>query len=70
MNRHQINHLTENIPIAIGIILIWRGVWVLLDLLDKWLFGNDHAVTAIVGILLGVLVMYLSDPNLESLERI
>jgi len=70
MNHHQIHRLTKDVSIAVGIIVIWRGIWVILDLFDYWLFGNNHIVTAILGIIFGVIILYLPDHNLKTLERL
>lgn len=69
-NHDSLKYFAKNISIAIGIILIWRGVWVLLDLLDQVLFGGDHIVTAVSGIIVGVIILYLPDKNLNALERL
>ena len=66
----SLKYFTKNIAIAIGIILIWRGIWVLLDLLDQLLFGGNHSITAIAGIVVGVIILYLPDHNLRALERL
>ncbi|MEK7217664.1 MAG: hypothetical protein AAB374_01575 [Patescibacteria group bacterium] len=63
-------YFTKNISIAIGIILIWRGVWVMLDLLDSVLFGGNHVVTAVAGIIVGIVILYLPERNLKALERL
>jgi hypothetical protein len=63
-------YFVKNISIAIGIILIWRGVWVILDLIDKVLFGGNHIVTAVIGIIVGIIILYLPDHNLKALERL
>ncbi len=60
----------KNVSIAIGIILIWRGVWVVLDLVDRLLFGSNHIVTAVGGIIVGVVILYLPEKNLKALERL
>ncbi|PIR83220.1 hypothetical protein COU19_01765 [Candidatus Kaiserbacteria bacterium CG10_big_fil_rev_8_21_14_0_10_56_12] len=70
MTRRRLEHLITNLSIPVGIILIWRGVWVLADLFDYWLFGNNHVVTAIAGIIIGLIILYLPDHNLETLERL
>lgn len=70
MTAKKLTYLVRNLSIAVGIILVWRGIWVLLDLLDLWLFGNNHIVTAILGIVLGVVILYLPDHELKSLERL
>ena len=63
-------YFTKNISIAIGIILIWRGVWVMLDLLDSVLLGGNHVVTAVAGIIVGIVILYLPERNLKALERL
>ena len=70
MNSRLLEAFAKNISIAIGIILIWRGVWVLLDLFDEWLFGGNHIVTAILGIIGGIIILYSPDHNLKALERL
>lgn len=70
MRNKGISYFIKNISVAIGIILIWRGIWILLDLLDYWLFGGSHIITAIGGIILGVLILYLPEENLKALERL
>ena len=63
-------YLVKNIVIVIGLVLIWRGIWVLLDLLDYWLFGGSHIATAVIGIIVGFAFIYFPEKNLEILERL
>lgn len=70
MKTFDIKYLTKGISVAIGIILIWRGVWIVLDLLDKVIFGGNHIITAILGIIVGVIMLYLPEKNLKALERL
>jgi len=62
--------MKEQLVIALGIILVWRGVWVLGDLFDEWLFGSYHISTAILSIVAGILMLYFSDEDLTTLERL
>ncbi len=70
MHHYGFRYFTKNISIAIGIILIWRGVWILLDLLDYLIFGDFHIVTAIAGIIIGILILYFPERDLKILERL
>ena len=70
MHRFGFLYFIKNISIAIGIILIWRGIWVLLDILDYLIFGGNHIVTAVGGIIVGILILFLPDKNLKVLERL
>ena len=70
LEKHPIKYLWENMGIAIGLVLIWRGLWYGLDAIDIYIFGGTHWVSAILGIVLGVLVLYLPHHNLKALERL
>ena len=70
MNIFDIKYLTKGMLVAIGIILIWRGVWIILDLIDEMVFGGNHVATAVGGIVVGILMLYLPDKNLKALERL
>lgn len=64
------NPLHKNLHHAskvLGVVLVWRGVWVLLDLLDQTLFGGIHVWSAIVGIIFGVIVLYVPDKKIEEI---
>ncbi len=70
MHNYGFRYFRKNISIAIGIILIWRGVWILLDLLDYLIFGDYHIVTAVAGIIVGILILYFPERDLKILERL
>ncbi len=70
MDKIGIKYFTKNISVAIGIILVWRGVWIILDLIDKSIFGGNHIITAILGIIVGIVILYLPEKNLKALERL
>jgi len=70
MKTFDLKYFTKGISVAIGIILIWRGAWIILDLIDVLIFGGSHIVTAIGGIILGILMLYLPEKNLKALERL
>lgn len=70
MDKIGIKYFTKGISVAIGIILIWRGVWIILDLVDGLIFGGNHIITAVGGIIVGILMLYLPDKNLKALERL
>ncbi|HEY4474430.1 MAG TPA: hypothetical protein VJC06_00710 [Candidatus Paceibacterota bacterium] len=70
MKTFDFKYFTKGISVAIGIILIWRGVWIILDIVDGLIFGGNHVVTAVGGIIVGILMLYLPDKNLKALERL
>ncbi len=70
MEKFGLKYFTKNISVAIGIIIIWRGVWIILDMIDGLIFGGNHIVTAILGIIIGIIILYIPDKNLKALERL
>ena len=64
------NRLARIISIVIGLVLIWRGVWYVLDALDVWIFGGSHLWTAVMGILIGLLILYIPDEDLKEIEKL
>ena len=69
-NQTIIQHLVKNVFIIIGIVLIWRGIWYSLDKLDEWVFGGSHIWTALGGILIGLIIIYLPDKDWKEIEKL
>jgi len=63
-------YLAKNLSIVIGLVLIWRGIWYVLDGLDQLIFGNSHIWTALGGIVLGLFILYLPDKDLKEIEKL
>lgn len=70
MKKNLISYFAKNLSTVVGVVLIWRGVWYLLDILDTRLFGGNTVFTAIGGVVLGLLVLYLPDRDLKEIEKI
>lgn len=72
MKKQNLNmsYFARNLSIVLGLVLAWRGVWYVLDGIDKWLFGGSHTYTAIFGIILGLLVLYLPDGDLKEISKL
>ena len=69
-NKLTLQYLAKNISIVIGLVLIWRGIWYVLDDIDKWLFDGSHAGTAIFGIIVGLAILYFPDKDLKEIEKL
>ncbi len=69
-NKLTLNYIAKNMSIVIGLVLVWRGIWYVLDALDKWLFGGGHFWTALFGIVLGLVILYLPDHDLKEIEKL
>lgn len=54
----------------VGLVLIWRGIWYILDGLDKAFFSGSHGWTAASGIVLGLIILYLPDKDLKEIEKL
>jgi membrane associated rhomboid family serine protease len=62
--------LVRNFMVAVAIILIWRGVWIFLDLIDRFVFNGNHIWTALGGIIAGLLILYIPDRDLDELGKL
>lgn len=63
-------YFARNIFIVVGLVLIWRGVWYVLDEIDILFFGQSHIVTTVGGIILGFLILYLPDKDLKEISKL
>jgi hypothetical protein len=46
--RHAVGYFLKNLGTIVGIVLIWRGVWHVLDAIDIAIIGDEtHLYTAI-----------------------
>lgn len=63
-------YLAKNFSVVIGLVLIWRGIWYVLDGIDQMFFGGSHTWTAVLGILVGLGILYLPDKDLKEIEKL
>lgn len=71
MNRKNLlGYFLKNLSTIIGIVLVWRGVWYVLDELDKIMFEGSHLWTAVLGIIIGLAILYLPDKDLKEIEKL
>ena len=64
-----IPYFFKNINTIVGIVLIWRGIWHLLNEVDVYIFNENPLWTAIGGIVIGFLMLYLPDHDLKEIEK-
>lgn len=69
-NTLSLKYFAKNFSIVIGLVLIWRGIWYVLDGLDKWIFGGSHTWTALGGIIIGLIILYLPDKDLKEIAKL
>lgn len=65
-----LRYFAKSLSIVVGLVLIWRGIWYVLDAIDIVFFNRDHFYTAIAGIAIGLLILYLPDHDLKELEKL
>ena len=63
-------HFSRAFSVVLGVVLVWRGIWYVLYELDLIIWGGSHLFTAIGGIILGLLVLYLPDKDLKEIEKL
>jgi len=66
----DLRYFIKTLSIVFGLVMIWRGVWYVLDEVDTWLFGEYNYLTGLLGIALGVLLLYLPDRDLKEIEKL
>ena len=66
----NIKYFIKTLSIVVGLVMIWRGVWYVLDEIDTILFGEYNYLTGLIGIAVGVLLLYLPDRDLKEIEKL
>ena len=57
-------HFFEKIVLVIGVVLIWRGIW---NLIDQYFLINNQLLSNLASVLLGLILIYLPDGNFDDL---
>lgn len=70
MAKHTNIHLGKNLMTVLGIVLVWRGIWYILDWLDLVLWNGNHTWTAVVGVAVGLFILYIPDKDLKEIEKV
>ncbi len=74
MRKHHktdlVHQLARSMPIVIGLVLIWRGIWYIADGFDILFFYGHHIFSGVAGIILGLFLLYYPDHNLKEIEKL
>ena len=65
-----IKYFAEHVITVIALVMVWRGVWYILDGIDYWLFGGYGAWTGVLGLLVGIAILYIPDKKLKEIEKL
>lgn len=69
--RHKgVKYFVRTLAIIVALVLIWRGIWHVLDGIDMYVFAGEKLWTAVGGIILGVLILYIPDHDLKEIEKL
>ncbi len=63
-------YFVRTLSIIVGLVLVWRGIWHVLDVIEAKYFGGELFWTGVVGILIGVLLLYIPDRDLKEIEKL
>lgn len=69
-NTSNPSYFIRNINIVIGLVLVWRGIWHGLDVLEA-MIGIDHTLlAALIGLVVGIILLYAPDHDLKELQKL
>jgi hypothetical protein len=68
--RNIIKYFAKNLSIVVGLVLIWRGIWYILDFIDNVFFSGSHIFTVVFGIILGLAILYIPDKDLKEISKL
>ena len=63
-------YVARNVTIVIGLVLVWRGIWHILDAADLYIFAGNPFITTVGGILVGLALLYFPDHDLKEIEKL
>lgn len=67
---HTFGYFVKNLRTVISLVLVWRGVWYVLDAIDTAVFGGYHGWTGFLGVVIGVALMYIPDHDLKEIDKL
>jgi hypothetical protein len=71
LKKHKdFKYFMRTLSIIVGLVLVWRGIWHVLDYVEVTFFGGDLFWTGLAGIMLGVLLLYIPDRDLKEIEKL
>lgn len=66
----DLKYFVRTLSIIVGLVLVWRGIWHVLDFIEAKYFGGELFWTGLVGILIGILLLYIPDRDLKEIEKL
>lgn len=69
-NKKLFRYFVKNFTIVLSLVLIWRGIWYSFDAFDKAFLNGIHIYSAVAGIIIGIILLYLPDKDLKEIEKL
>jgi uncharacterized membrane protein HdeD (DUF308 family) len=66
----DLKYFVRTLSIVIGLVMIWRGIWHVLDYVEMTYFEGELFWTGLAGIILGVILLYVPDRDLKEIEKL
>lgn len=67
---HRLSYFTSSFGLVFALVMIWRGIWYIIDYLVLRFIGEEQVITALVTIIIGFLILYLPDKDLKELRKL
>lgn len=67
--KRLLRQMVSSLYVIVGVVFVWRGAWVILDVVDHRWFGGSSVAFAIGLILAGIGLMYLHDHRYDRLDH-
>ncbi len=66
----DLKYFVKTLSIVVGLVIIWRGIWHVLDVVEQVFFNGEMFWTSLGGILIGILLLYIPDRDLKEIEKL
>lgn len=63
-------YFVRTLSIIVGLVMVWRGIWHVLDVIEGKYFGGELFWTGIAGIIFGIILLYVPDRDLKEIEKL
>lgn len=63
------SYFIRNLNIVIGLVLIWRGIWHVLDIIEAAI-GINRLASSVLGIVIGLVLLYAPDHDLKEIQKL
>lgn len=67
--KRLLRQTVNSLYVIVGVVFVWRGAWVILDVIDHRYFGGNSIAFAIALIAVGIGLMYLHDHRYDRLDH-